>query len=93
MKRIIFLSVLFLILTLPASAVDQCYMPNGYVRDDVIHPYYAQLISDYFQRVDRGEIECNWMTYRKYVQGPLSKVTNKLFDDSRREIAPMPNKY
>lgn len=78
---------------LPVIAVEQCYMPNGYVRDDVIHPYYAQLISEYFKKVDSGEIECNWWTYRKYVERPLSKVTNQLFDDSRRELAPMPPKY
>ena len=89
MKKLLVLIVLIFV-SVSAMAVEQCYMPNGYVRDDTIYPYYAALLNEYFKKVDNGEIECNWRTYRQYVQGPLSKITDKLFDDSRREIAPMP---
>ena len=65
-------------------AVEQRYMPDGYVRDDVIYPYYAKLSGDYFKKVDSGQIKFDRKTYRKEVEIPLSKITDELFKQSRK---------
>ncbi len=82
MKNIALISIL--IFALPVLAVEQRYMPDGYVRDDTIHPYYVKLTNEYFKKVDSGKIKCDYKTYRKEVENPLSKITDKLFEESRR---------
>ena len=63
-------------------------MPDGYVRDDVIFPYYKKLTNDYFRKVDSGQIKCEWKTYRQEVERPLGKITDKLFMESYRGLYP-----
>ena len=84
MKRI---SLIFIILIIPllAHSVEQRYMPDGYVRDDTIHPYYVKLTNEYFKKVDSGKIKCNYQSYRKEVEAPLDKIIDKL---KRGEIKP-----
>ncbi|GEM_PF-5635042 len=77
MKKLL-LALLVVIIPLQALAVDQRYMPDGYVRDDTIHPYYVQLTNRYFQKVDSGQIKCDYKTYRKQVEDPLDKIIEKL---------------
>ena len=83
------ISTLFLILLCqPVLAVDQRYMPDGYVRDDVIFPYYAKYTKDYFDKVSEKKIECNWGTYRREVNAPLRKILEKLDKESRTTPIP-----
>lgn len=70
----------------PVFAVEQQYMPYGYVRDDVITPHYLKLTNIYFNKVDSNKIDCNWKTYRKEVQTPLSKITEEFFKNSKKEF-------
>lgn len=86
MRKLFILSLIFV--TLPVSAVEQRYMPDGYVRDDVIHPYYVYYTNKYFQKVDRGEQPFSWRTYRQQVERPMHKVTDKLFEKSRQGLYP-----
>ncbi len=81
--------ILFIILIYqPAIAVDQRYMPDGYVRDDVIFPYYAKYTKDYFDKVSEKKIECNWGTYRREVNAPLRKILERLDKESRQTPIP-----
>ena len=86
--RKFFVTVLMILFALPALAVEQRYMPDGYVRDDVIHPYYVYYTNQYFQKVDRGEQPFSWRTYRQQVEKPMRAVTDKLFEESRQGLYP-----
>ena len=85
MKRILFILAIILSLQ-PVYSVEQEYMPDGYVRDDVIAPYYKKLTNEYFQKVDSHKIDCSWKTYRQEVETPLGKITDELFKNSRRGL-------
>ena len=74
---------MFLMTVSAACSVEQRYMPAGYVRDDVIYPYYAKLSEEYFKKVNSGQIEFNYKTYRNEVEKPLGKITDELFKKSR----------
>jgi len=74
----IFLILIFLYIPFNALAVEQKYMPDGYIRDDTIHPYYVKLTNDYFQKVDSGKIKCDYKSYRKEVELPLDKIIQQL---------------
>ena len=87
MKRVL-LIVLILFISIKAYSVEPQYMPDGYVRDDVIYPYYKKLTNDYFRKVDSGQIKCEWRTYRQEVERPLGKITDELFMKSRRGLCP-----
>ena len=81
--------IFFLILSgLPTIAVDQRYMPDGYVRDDVIFPYYSKYTKDYFDKVSEKKIKCNWGTYRREVNAPLRKIMEQL--DKQSYTTPIP---
>lgn len=86
MKSIVLLFVIFI--SLPALGVEQKYMPDGYVRDDVIRPYFVHYASEYFKKVDSGQQECSWKTYRQQVEKPLSKVMDKLYIESIQGLCP-----
>lgn len=78
MKRVLLLAILSF--GLPACAVvDQKYMPDGYVRDEYIRPYFVYYVSEYFKKVDSGQIECRYKTYRQQVEKPLSRDTEKIY--------------
>ena len=83
-----FAFILIMNLSLTAFGVEQKYMPDGYVRDDVIHPYYVYYTNQYFQKVDKGEQPFSWRTYRQQVERPMRKVTDKLFEESRQGLYP-----
>lgn len=84
MKKIALVSILML--GLPVLSVEQKYMPDGYVRDDTITPYYKTLTNRYFQKVDSGQIKCDYNSYRKEVVIPLDKITNQLKRGETPEI-------
>ena len=86
MKRIIILFLLFF--CLPAIGVEQKYMPDGYIRDDVIHPYFVHYANEYFKKVDSGQQECSWKTYRQQVEKPLNNVIDKLYLQSIQGLCP-----
>ncbi len=78
MKQFILLVVLFF--ALPARAVvDEKYMPDGYVRDEYIRPYFLYYVSEYFKKVDSGQIECRYKTYRQQVEKPLARDTENIY--------------
>ena len=58
MKKItlIYLMLLFTGITY-ANSVEPQYLPHGYIHEDTIHPYYVKLTSDYFKKVDSGQIK------------------------------------
>ncbi|MCR5265017.1 MAG: hypothetical protein K6E29_00305 [Cyanobacteria bacterium RUI128] len=87
MKKLLIL-LLFMFFATGAYAVDQRYMPDGYVRDDVIFPNYAKYTKDYFDKVTEKKIKCNWGTYRQEVNAPLRKVLEQLDKESRTEVIP-----
>lgn len=77
MKKVV---LFFIILNaIPALAVDQKYMPDGYVRDEFIRPYFVYYASQYFKKVDSGQIECQYRTYRQQVEKPLARDTEKIY--------------
>lgn len=86
MKKIFLLSLICL--TLPTYAVEQKYMPDGYVRDDVIRPYFVHYASQYFKKVDSGKQECTWKTYRQQVEKPMSDIMDKIYTDSIQGLYP-----
>ena len=53
-------------------------MPDGYVRDDVIRPYFVHYASEYFKKVDSGKQECSWKTYRQQVEKPMSDIMENI---------------
>lgn len=78
MKNIVLLVILFV--GLPVGAVvDQKYMPDGYVRDEYIRPYFVYYVSEYFKKVDSGQMECRYKTYRQQVEKPLARDTEKIY--------------
>lgn len=80
-----FLPAIVLILTsLSAQAIDQRYMPDGYVRDDVIAPYYTEYTSKFFQKVEKGQMECTWANYRREVEAPMHPILERLNKESRQ---------
>ena len=80
--------ILSLILCIPSvQAIEQKYMPYGYIRDDTITPYYTTLTNQYFQKVDGGQIKCDYRSYREQVEIPLDQITNQL---KRGETPAMP---
>jgi len=87
MKKIAFTLIILFIAT-STHAVEQKYMPDGYVRDDVIRPYFVYYASEYFKKVDSGKQECSYKTYRKQVEQPLSKVMDKFYIESFQGICP-----
>lgn len=87
MKRFILLAILFF--ALPANAVvEQKYMPDGYVRDEYIRPYFVHYVSEYFKKVDSGQVECRWKTYREHVEKPLSKDTERIYMNAIEGLNP-----
>lgn len=81
--------LLYLILcALPVFAVDQKYMPDGYVRDEFIRPYFVYYASEYFKKVDSGQIECRYKTYRQQVEKPLSRDTERIYMKSIEGLYP-----
>lgn len=68
-----------------ACSVEQRYMPDGYIRDDVIAPYYKDLTAKYFQKVDSGKIKFDYRTYGREVERPLDKIIDKLKEDARKQ--------
>ena len=80
MKKSI-ISLLFLFCVLPVNYVplEQKYMPDGYVRDEYIRPYFVHYVSEYFKKVDSGQIECRYKTYRQQVEKPLSRDTERIY--------------
>ena len=78
MKNIVLLVILFVGLPVGAG-VDQKYMPDGYVRDEYIRPYFVYYVSDYFKKVDSGQMECRYKTYRQQVEKPLARDTEKIY--------------
>lgn len=92
MKKLLLL-ILTMFVPLYSLAVDQKYMPDGYVRDDTIHPYYVQLTNRYFQKVDSGRIKCDYRTYDKEVIEPLDKIIDKLKTGKIKPPAPQPSRY
>ena len=92
MKKLLIFGILSLFV-LPSFAVDQKYMPDGYVRDDVIYPYYAEYLSRYFQKVDNGQVDCTWAGYRREVEAPLRKVKERLHKESMQGLYPKRYNY
>ena len=74
--------------SLPVYAVEQKYMPDSYVRDDVIRPYFVHYASEYFKKVDSGKQECSWKTYRQQVEKPMSDIMDKIYAESRQGLCP-----
>ena len=87
MKKI-FLAGLLILTTLTAQAVEQKYMPDGYVRDDVIAPYYAEYTSKFFQKVEKGQMDCTWANYRREVEAPMHPILERLNKESRQGLYP-----
>ncbi|MCM1266167.1 MAG: hypothetical protein NC200_08220 [Candidatus Gastranaerophilales bacterium] len=83
-----FILLCLICISLPAFCVEQKYMPDGYVRDDVIHPYFVHYVSEYFKKVDSGQQECSWKTYRQQVEKPLSKDMDRLYLESIQGLCP-----
>lgn len=73
---LVFIIIFF---ALPVAAVDQKYMPDGYVRDEFIRPYFVYYASEYFKKVDSGQIECQYKTYRQQVEKPLARDTERIY--------------
>ena len=82
---LVFIIIFF---ALPVAAVDQKYMPDGYVRDEFIRPYFVYYASEYFKKVDSGQIECQYKTYRQQVEKPLSRDTERIYMKSIEGLYP-----
>lgn len=87
MKKLILFIAVILVAT-ASYGVDQRYMPAGYVRDDVIFPYYVKYTNEYFNKVNSGKIKCNWGTYRQEVNAPIVKIMEQLDKEVRYDIIP-----
>ena len=85
-KFMVILTVL--LFALESYGVDQKYMPAGYIRDDVLFPYYAKYTNEYFNKVNSGQIKCNWGTYRQEVNAPIVKLMEQLDKEARYDIIP-----
>ena len=92
MKRLI-ITMVILFFSTSAFGVEQRYMPDGYVRDDVIYPYYADYTGKFFQKVEKGEIECTWANYRRQVDAPMHKIMEQLNKESRQGLYPKNYSY
>lgn len=86
--RKLLLAGLIVLTSLSAMAVEQRYMPDGYVRDDVVYPYYAEYTSRFFQKVEKGEMECTWANYRRQVEAPMHPILERLNKESRQGLYP-----
>ena len=82
--RKLLLAVVLILTSLSAQAVEQRYMPDGYVRDDVIAPYYREYTNKFFQKVEKGQIECTWANYRREVEAPMHPILERLNRESRQ---------
>lgn len=84
-----FLLLLILCLALPANAVvDQKYMPDGYVRDEYIRPYFLYYASEYFKKVDSGQMQFSYKTYRQQVEKPLARDTERIYMNAIEGLYP-----
>lgn len=65
-----------------AYSVEQKYMPDFYVRDEFIRPYFVNHLEEYFKKVNSGQVECRWRTYREHVEKPLSRDMERIYMDA-----------
>jgi hypothetical protein len=92
MKKLLIAGLLILT-SLSVMAVEQRYMPDGYVRDDVIYPYYAEYTSRFFKKVEKGETECTWANYRRQVEAPMRPILERYNKESRQGLYPKNYSY